>query len=553
MTGPYHRFDDADLLTPRSLVLPYPESRPAPAVVVDEIAFQPVLTVNKDLVPALRIYYQNVRGLRTKIDLVFLATAELDYDIYVFTETWLDDCIQSAQLFSSNYRVFRVDRCDTNSIRRRGGGVLIAVKQVYGSAAVRSSNVITIEQLWVKVSVVGGDILIGALYIPPDRSQDSSFVQLHFDAVSEVFRTQTGVITVVLLGDFNQPRLVWLETNNGEYASVDPSQSCINMASQVLLDNISFHALRQRNLIRNCSNRILDLIFSNGTLVSNGSVSVTREPIVPIDRYHPALIYSVECKPPVQYEEAYDFERLDFRRADYDALNQLLSQVDWSEVFQSLDVDSATNSFNHILMSCITQTVPRSRPPRNPAWSNDRLRTLRKRRVKFWNLFCRQRCPILKRQFNETSRIYRGYNRFLYKRYVKRRQDDLRRNPKRFWSFVNSKRKKFGLPTVMHLGDSSVKTPQAKCDLFARHFKSVFVDNSLSRKFGATKNLHMQFHSTPTVQRCVPRDLPPSPSIITGQRAPTDDSGIQQTQSLSLDLKCGGGCAHAPPLFGCNH
>ncbi|XP_055542541.1 uncharacterized protein LOC129728151 [Wyeomyia smithii] len=278
-----------------------------------------------------------------------------------------------------------------------------------------------------------------------------------------------------MLGDFNQPRLVWKETTN-DYAFVDPLHSQINVARQILLDNTSYHGLRQRNLVRNCSNRILDLIFSSDTSMTNGVVKAAQEQIVPIDRYHPALTYSASCLPSLLYEEDYDYDALDFRRGDYDALNRLLEQVDWSEIHRSDDVDSATDCFNRILLNCITQTVPRSRPPRKPVWSNPRLIKLRRKRSKLLKLYSLQRCPILKRQFDEASRIYRGYNRFLYKRYVRRKQDDLRRNPKRFWSFVNSKRKKSGLPTIMHLGEVSANTTQRKCDLFSQHFAGVFVD-----------------------------------------------------------------------------
>ncbi|XP_058821303.1 uncharacterized protein LOC131683387 [Topomyia yanbarensis] len=58
----------------------------------------------------LRVYYQNVRGLRTKIENLYLAALDGDYDIYVLTETWIDDRITSMQLFGNSYPVYHSDR-----------------------------------------------------------------------------------------------------------------------------------------------------------------------------------------------------------------------------------------------------------------------------------------------------------------------------------------------------------------------------------------------------------------------------------------------------------
>ena len=75
---------------------------------------------------SLKLYYQNVRGLRTKTKEFFLAVIDNDYDIIVLTETWLSSDIYDAELFSANYVVFRYDRALS-----RGGGVLIAVKSIF--------------------------------------------------------------------------------------------------------------------------------------------------------------------------------------------------------------------------------------------------------------------------------------------------------------------------------------------------------------------------------------------------------------------------------------
>lgn len=56
------------------------------------------------------LYYQNVRGLRTKADDFYSNVATANYPILCLTETWLDDSCASAQYFTPGYTVFRRDR-----------------------------------------------------------------------------------------------------------------------------------------------------------------------------------------------------------------------------------------------------------------------------------------------------------------------------------------------------------------------------------------------------------------------------------------------------------
>ena len=78
-------------------------------------------------VTLIRIYYQNVRGLRTKIDEFFIAVSDCEYDVIILTETWLKDDINSVQLFNQSYCVYRKDRIPEVTGRTREGGVVIAV------------------------------------------------------------------------------------------------------------------------------------------------------------------------------------------------------------------------------------------------------------------------------------------------------------------------------------------------------------------------------------------------------------------------------------------
>ncbi|XP_058827779.1 uncharacterized protein LOC131687700 [Topomyia yanbarensis] len=132
----------------------------------------------------LSIYYQNVRGLRTKIDELFIAVSDAEYDVIVLTETWLNDQINSLQLFGSKYTAYRNDRDPDSTGKKRGGGVLIAVSNRLSS---KQKNARTdLEQLWVDIRGRDTNICVGVVYIPPDSACDSDTIQKHIDSALDI-------------------------------------------------------------------------------------------------------------------------------------------------------------------------------------------------------------------------------------------------------------------------------------------------------------------------------------------------------------------------------
>lgn len=72
----------------------------------------------------LSIYYQNVRGLRTKTNIRSTISASC-YDVIVFTEHWLNENFENSEYIDDS---FFVERDDRNTLDKRwGGGALIAL------------------------------------------------------------------------------------------------------------------------------------------------------------------------------------------------------------------------------------------------------------------------------------------------------------------------------------------------------------------------------------------------------------------------------------------
>lgn len=77
--------------------------------------------------------------------------------------------------------------------------------------------------------------------------------------------------------------------------------------------------------------------------------------------------------------------------------------------------------------------------------------------------------------FQATLPNCKSLNSAHYMQYVDKVQNSLRRNPKRFWNFVNSKRKQNdSVPATIFFNDDVTSIASEKCNLFAKQFTSVF-------------------------------------------------------------------------------
>ncbi|KAL4713367.1 hypothetical protein ACJJTC_016835 [Scirpophaga incertulas] len=100
----------------------------------------------------INIYYQNVRGLRTKVTDFYRSVCLHNYEIVCLTETWLLDTIKNSELFDDRYVVFRRDRDYKKTGESKGGGVLIAVcKDLV--AEIRNDWFSNAEDLWVTLTL----------------------------------------------------------------------------------------------------------------------------------------------------------------------------------------------------------------------------------------------------------------------------------------------------------------------------------------------------------------------------------------------------------------
>lgn len=418
-------------------------------------------------------YYQNIRGLRTKSKGFYLSTLSMNFDLIALTETWLSPRQLTTEYFCSDYIVSRCDRSMSTSTCERGGGVLIASSRKLNCTEITLADR-SIEHVCVKFRSSNRHIIVYCCYVPSTLSieiRHQLFVR-HVDAIRGLKRNACD--TVFVMGDFNLPNILWMQ--NDEDVNYLPINVTTAMETFVM-DSFSSDGFRQINGVVNHMNRILDLIFTDDC--DSTTVIESQSPLAEPDRFHPPLELTVET---------YDFHvrsndditcAFDFKRADYDALNAHIRSYNHA-ASNDLDLEAVIDTFYSMLHEGFSRHVPSftARNSSHPPWHTPELSRLKNRKTKLHKKYIKESTSANYNELCAARSEYASSQSFHYNLYMTDIQDGMITNPKRFWNYVNLKRKTNGYPCSMMLNGECASGDLEIAELFAEFFSSNFQRNS---------------------------------------------------------------------------
>jgi len=188
----------------------------------------------------LKIYFQNIFGMRTKTQSVFMNTSNSDYDIIILVETLLNSNFSSNEFF--DHKLFQVLRKHRDFRRMQCERLL--------------NDGSLLDQLAVTVSGSSGKISIVASYVPP--GSDSVLYQAHLDNISNIHASLEESDGICVAGDLNLSSVFW---------AWDPQASAMvpgnvhHSHEIIVIDDCFSMGLTQINNIFNDLHKLLDLIL----------------------------------------------------------------------------------------------------------------------------------------------------------------------------------------------------------------------------------------------------------------------------------------------------
>lgn len=423
----------------------------------------------------LKVYYQNVRGLRTKTDEFMDNLIVAYFDLIILCETWLHDHIFDGELFDERYVVYRNDRDPTVTNKNRGGGCLIAVRKDIKSRR-ESDFEIGQEDIWVAIDHVDGNkSFFNVKYIP--CKSVLSVYEPHLRRINEIINEKEPNSNFLLCGDYNlEASITWVRRND-----VDCLCKATDIKGDVahaIVDTQSLTNLEQFNYVKNKIERVLDLVLSNYDSESV-RLSRTKSPFVCEDDHHPALEISLDTSPVKCIGEKRS-RKPNFFIANYLELAAKLVLIDWVSRFQSLSANHCLQVFNEILKRLIDE-LPKSTGSNRqyPRWYSKELIQLiaEKSRARARKIGGTQSDIDVYKRLRRTvkQKISECHDN-----YVRNTEDKLKVNTKCFFSYTKSIRKTNALPTTLRHDDCTVNDKSSACDLFARFFNSVYQESGTS-------------------------------------------------------------------------
>lgn len=423
----------------------------------------------------LLMYYQNVRGIRTKCYDLYLSILANNYDVIIITETWLCDGIHNSEFCDQRYEVFRCDRNHILTGKSTGGGVMICVKKELSAYHRDEWSSEQTELVWVTIPAQslrsGTDLHLVCTYIPGNKKSN-----LQVNDLNNFWQSVTTAVipnishSFMLFGDFNLPFINW-----DKNMPIFMKQGSIELQRSgfELINNLSAIGFTQYNTYKNTSHNLLDLIFSNL------SIDITKcdMPMLPEDHHHPPLIINANdiFIEPLKINTITKYK---FHQADYSKIIKHLNDIQWDTELNLNNIDDAVEIFYNHIHNCLKKFVPVKvikNKQSYPVWYTDALIHIIRDKNKAHRRWKRFKNQLDYDEFNLLRARHHKVERECFNNYVRLVEVKIKEDPKKFWTFVKSRKKISGYPSNMTYQDIKCTDGNAICTAFNDFFNSVFI------------------------------------------------------------------------------
>ena len=408
-----------------------------------------------------RCYYQNIGGLRTKLEDLKSAVLLCDFSVIILVETWLNDTFLSGEVNFDGYNTYRMDRCEATSCKSRGGGVLIAISsRLCSKEVVTSCN--SVEQVYVEVKLVKKSVILGGVYIPPNSPSET--YDLHCMTTHEILESNPDS-ELLIFGDYNLPDAAWM-SGDGDLSVRCPENShALNLAQE-----FAFLNMFQCNNIPNSRDVFLDLCFST---IPDVKVVVAEDLLLPDSIHHYAYYFEVQARcDSLTTDQVY----LDFNNADYEAINSYLSSCNWDECFADVGVDGALDILYLALNDCMEFFVPKKRIKHSnfPKWFSPYLKDLVCKKKAAHKKFMHTNEHNDYIAFSHIRSLCKSEYKSCHDLFLQHTEHSLLDDPRYFWKYISNLRKGNNMPNNMYLNDRVSESERDIAELFACHFSNVY-------------------------------------------------------------------------------
>lgn len=401
------------------------------------------------------------------------------------TETWFSD---SSKVNLAGFNLFRRDRADGK------GGVAIYVHDSLRAIELSDPSLRAklgsdaAEQVWCQL--VNGDeiVLLGCIYRPPLSYRSTDAVEQHIktaESINDILIAAKGSIEgkklrgLCVLGDFNYPGITWFD--DGTVRVHNSANRLANLGYE-FWETINDLSLAQCVVeptfvyADSTSSNVLDLLLTDERdRISEISM---RPPLGTANQGHKSIVFTFLGAN--DSKTRFDSRKLNYGRGNYSKISSSIARIDWTTQLAGLSVNDAYNEFLSEYKRICDSFIPaRALAQKNKiAWSNKSVEVRIKKKKNLWHANQRTgwRCASLIDKYKAARNDAAKQIKKSIREYEMSLAGD-KKNPKRLFSYVNSKRSTRAGITAIEKGGVTHTNNNAIADALNEHFCSVFNDD----------------------------------------------------------------------------
>ena len=309
-----------------------------------------------------------------------------------------------------------------------------------------------------------GKILLGCIYKSPNTKEENEKELIKLIKHEELQRFDR----VLIMGDFNYPNIKWDGTR-----VVHNDEIFMEALQDAYLTQLIKKPTRSREGQRE---NILDLIITNESyFVSNINYAGHLG-----NSDHIILTFNLNLSTIVENKKIYNF---DLSKGQYHMMRLAFCQENWIYL-QSLDVEEGWNSLKdkiHIAMNkFIPKVIKKSYASNRPMWMTNEVRNSVKRKYIAYKkyLYNNSQCNYFK--YIKLRNVCKKKVKLAKKSYEKKIAKELKRNPQKFWKYVQIKTKTCSGISTLKTSDGTVaSTEEDKAMLLNNFFASVYTNEDV--------------------------------------------------------------------------
>ena len=167
---------------------------------------------------------------------------------------------------------------------------------------------------------------------------------------------------------------------------------------------------------------------------------------------------------------------MNYRRADWDGMRASLRLIPWT-VLDGMPVDDATELFYDLLNATIKDHIPLVQLKRRyPPWFDRDLRSALAEKEAAHRRMKSNRSPQSEAVFQEKRRSFKQISSNKFYDYLSGLVDDMKTNPKRFWTFLKCQKGRNSAIPYLRDGSRKVTDEAEKAELLNQAFAAKFTN-----------------------------------------------------------------------------